>query len=368
VLDPVDRLLQVPVFARAVPEEPFLGAVNHCLALLRQRFPAYADFLRRRGGFDGEPLTSLEEIDALPALFLPVLKSHAFEVPADVPIVRRLTSSGTTGQPSVTPLDEPSWRRRVEAMLASYRGADIVRGPCEALAFLIDPAQTEMAGSVVIDAVLRAAPEVRSIQYLARRGSAGPEFDAAAAAGAIRAAAERGPVLLLGYPALVVGALRALAAAGVPRLPLPDGSRVLTGGGWKTFLPGVPLDRAEFRDRVSAYFALPPGAVRDMYGLSECPAVFVQCERGGYHVPSFAWAQAVDPETGREVPAGEVGLLQLTVPLTTSYPLLKVLTTDKVTLARGCGCGREAACLTPCGRTTAARFETCAMQMGRALA
>jgi hypothetical protein len=368
VLDPIDRLLQVPVFAATRPEGPFLDAVNHCLTVLRQRFPDYADFLRRRAGHDGEPLTSPDEVHALPSLFLPVLKSYAFEIPADMPIVRRLTSSGTTGRPSVTPLDEPSWQRRVQAMLASYRGADIVRGACEELAFLIDPTQTEMAGSVVIDAVLRAAPEVRSIQYLAHRGPAGPQFDAAAAAGAIRAAAERGPVLLLGYPALVMAALKSLAAAGVTRLPLPDGSRVLTGGGWKTFLPGVPLHRAEFRERVSEFFGLPTEAVRDMFGLSECPAVFVQCERGGYHVPAFAWAQAVDPETGREVAAGEVGLLQLTVPLTTSYPLLKILTTDKVTLARGCGCGREAACLTPCGRTTAARFETCATQMGRALA
>ena len=112
---------------------------------------------------------------------------------------------------------------------------------------------------------------------------------------------------------------------------------------------------------------LPPSGVRDMFGLSESPAVFVQCEQGSYHVPAFARARAVDPETGREVPAGDVGLLELTVPLTTSYPLLKILTTDKVVLRAGCSCGRPGPHLTPRGRATAARYETCAMQIGRSL-
>jgi HD-like signal output (HDOD) protein len=40
-----------------------------------------------------------------------------------------------------------------------------------------------------------------------------------------------------------------------------------------------------------------------MYGLSECPAVFLQCDHGQYHVPAFAWAQAIDPETESETQA-----------------------------------------------------------------
>jgi hypothetical protein len=96
--------------------------------------------------------------------------------------------------------------------------------------------------------------------------------------------------------------------------------------------------------------------------------VFVQCEQGRYHVPAFARARAIDPETGRDVPAGEVGLLELTVPLTTSYPLLKILTTDKATLQTDCPCGRAGSFLTPRGRATAARYETCAMQIGKSVA
>ncbi len=260
----------------------------------------------------------------MPAIFLPVLKSYAFPLPADVPITVRLTSSGTTGKPSVTPLDEASMRRRVRAMLASYRAAGIVTGPVEALAFLIDPSQTQMAGSVVIDAVLRSTPEVRSVRYLVRQKPGGLDFALPEAVDAIQAASARGPILLVGYPALMAAAVQGLIAGGMKTLPLPEGSRILTGGGWKRFLPGVLLEREEFQKRLAGFFQLPSGAMRDMFGLSECPAVFVQCGHGQYHVPAFAWAQAVDLETGAEMADGEIGLLQLTVPLTTSYPLLKI--------------------------------------------
>jgi hypothetical protein len=362
--DAIDRLLREPSFAEA-PTPLFFDAVRACLATLRERFPRYDAFLRQRGA--GEP-TSLDDVDAFPALFLPVLKGMRFDLPANLSLVQQLTSSGTTGQPSLVPQDEPSWRWRVAALLASYRGAGVLDGECNALAFLLDPATTKMAGSLVIDAALRSVPTVRSLRYLARQGAKGPDFDLPAAATALGEAAAKGSVLIVGYPALIAATLRGLTAMGRTSLPLPSGSRVLTGGGWKSFLPGVTLDQDEFRKQACDFFALAASAVRDMYGMSECPAVFVQCEQGRYHVPAFARARAVDPETNRDVPAGETGLLELTTPLTISYPLLKILTTDKVALGRACPCGRPGTTLSPRGRAVAARYETCAMQIGRSVA
>src|ERR1019366_6722629 len=171
--DPIDALLAADVFTTETPGELFFQACGYCLNVLEQRFPTYRAFLRERGvgAFPKQP--SLADVQALPAIFLPVLKTCAFAEPDNVPMVVRLTSSGTTGKPSVTPLDEPSMRRRVQAMLASYRTAGIISGSIEALAFLIDPSQTQMAGSVVIDAALRATPEVRSVRYLVQQKASG---------------------------------------------------------------------------------------------------------------------------------------------------------------------------------------------------
>jgi hypothetical protein len=272
-LDPIDRLLQEPTFA-AAPTGTFVEAVASCLAVLVRRFPRYDDFLRQRCGLDGIAPMDLAEIDAMPGLFLPVLKGMRFDLPANLAVTAQLTSSGTTGQPSVVPQDEPSWQRRIAALLASYRGVGVLEGEFHVLAFLLDPATTRMAGSLVIDAALRSVEGVRSLRYLARQGAKGPDFDLPGAAVALGEAARQGPVLLLGYPALIVAAIHGLSRSGVSRLPLAAGSRVLTGGGWKSFLPGVSLDQDEFRRQVGGFFDLPASAVRDMFGLSESPAVF----------------------------------------------------------------------------------------------
>ncbi len=366
--DPIDKLLAEPVFADPWPEAVFIAAVDACLDVLLTRFPRYADFVRdRTDGISPRPIETTERIAALPPLFLPVLKGFRFDLPPDVPIAVELTSSGTTGAASAVPLDEPSMRRRVDAMAAVYDGLEIGADNMQALAFLLDPATTRMAGSVVIDAVLRSMPQVRSIQYLARQRNSKPDFSMPDAIEAVTEAASQGPVLLVGYPALIAAAVQGMRETGRGRLPLPQGSFVLTGGGWKSFLPGVQLDQEGFRRLVADFFEIGPQAVRDMFGLSECPAVFVQCARGNYHVPVFVHAQAVDPETGKEEDRGRTGLLQLTTPLTTSYPLLKILTTDKVVIDRGCDCGLATPFIVPRGRASVARFETCAMKIEQAV-
>src|SRR6185295_17733067 len=126
----------------------------------------------------------------------------------------------------------------------SYSAMGMLEGESLALAFLMDPATTQMAGSLVIDAVLRSVPGVKGIHYLARMTPNGPQF-MAMEAGALLGQIDKQPIVLVGYPALMMAAMQALTQFGRSSLPLPPGSRVLTGGGWKSFLPGVTLDQEE---------------------------------------------------------------------------------------------------------------------------
>lgn len=366
--DAIDQLFAEPIVGKGNPDEVFLAAVEQCLTMLMTRFPDYRQFLEHRThGRLKRPMSSVDDLNRLPAFFLPLLKQTPFPLPEDVRISVTLTSSGTSGRPSQIPLDEENMRRRVAAMRSMYEAMGVVSGTTTAMAFLIDPTTTQMAGSLVIDAVLRSLPQVQGIQYLAKMRDVRPVFDPAGIAETLTFASEHGSVLCVGYPSLMVTAMDALKSSGITQLPLPKGSLVLTGGGWKSFLPGVQIDQTEFRKRAGQFFALPDSAIRDMYGMAECPAVMVQCHAGRYHVPTLTFAQAIDPETGEEVPEGEIGLLQLTTPLTTCYPLLKLLTTDKVRIKRGCVCGLPSPILFPQGRAVAARYETCAMKIGTAL-
>jgi len=364
----IDRLLSTAGFDHPGPAEEFLPAVNVCSAQLIQRFPQYARFISQRSELGAHPTwDTLNQLDRLPALFLPVLKRFQFTLPAEMTVQVALTSSGTTGRPSSVPLDAVNLERRVMAMSAAYRDMGILTGPTTALAFLLDPQSTNMAGSVIIDGVLRTHPHVSSVNYLARMTESGPAFNCREATELVTTAAHRGPLLIVGYPSLIAAAIGQMRDSGTNNLPLPTDSLILTGGGWKSTLPGVRLDQTDFRQMAARFFSVPTTAIRDMFGLSECPAVFLQCPTGNYHVPAFVWVQAVDPESQTEVPDGHVGLLQITTPLTTSYPLLRILTTDKISLNRSCPCGLQSPCFQPQGRVSAARFETCAMRVSQAV-
>src|SRR5262245_25796638 len=96
--DPLALLLAEPAFGTS-PGEMFDVALTHAVRRLRLIFPKYDEFLAARGIHFDTSFTSLADIDRLPAIFLPVLKTYSFEMPSSVKIVRTLTSSGTTGQP-----------------------------------------------------------------------------------------------------------------------------------------------------------------------------------------------------------------------------------------------------------------------------
>ena len=364
----IDRLLSSAGFQTPQPGANFVQAVNCCRRQLLERFPQYAQFTSDRSSISAsQECADLEDVDRLPALFLPALKRFRFAWPQDLQVEIALTSTGTSGSPSEVPLDNVNLQRRIAAMRIAYEDMGLLSESTTVLAFLLDPQTTRMAGSVIIDGVLRSHPHVQAVTYLARMTDTGPQFDVQEAVDRLTSAADSQSVLIVGYPALISSAILQMQQMGITTVPLPTGSLVLTGGGWKSTLPGVPIDQQEFSQMAAAFFGTPRSSIRDMFGLSECPAVFLQCALGNYHIPAFAWAQAVDPETQSAVPDGQLGLLQITTPLSTSYPLLRVLTTDKVCLGRHCDCGFAAPFLQPHGRTSVARFETCAMRIGQAV-
>src|SRR5262249_57406449 len=106
--DLLDRFLCIPVFAVA-PDGLSREAVGECLQRVWLRFPRYFEFVARTRRVAGAP-------EGPPAVFLPVLKRYPFDLPRGFAVVRALTSSGTTGRPSVTPLHQHSCDRPLLAL------------------------------------------------------------------------------------------------------------------------------------------------------------------------------------------------------------------------------------------------------------
>jgi hypothetical protein len=92
---------------------------------------------------------------------------------------------------------------------------------------------------------------------------------------------------------------------------LPAGSRILDTGGYKGHSRELPLD--EFYRRLCAAFGVPRERCINMYGMTELSTQLY--DEGNALVPSVKsgphWIRSrmVDPLSGREVPAGERGIL-----------------------------------------------------------
>ena len=248
-------------------------------------------------------------------------------------------SSGTGGRPSLVPRDRAtlsalSGNSRFYSTLGSW-GSDGPAGGDHDCLLLTAPGRRSGIESVA--AGLAAAAR----RTLVVAPATGPEGEPASLARVetfvkeTRLDARR--LLLFGTPPAVAwftGALRRRGAS----LPVPDGSLLVTGGGWKG-RDGPTLD--ELGTDVAATLDLGPEALVDVYGMAECNTYLFRCARGRYHVPPLLHAVVVDDmlvplDSARAT--GQVGLLD---PFARSYPGF-LLTGDRATLVQtDCGCGLE---------------------------
>lgn len=90
---------------------------------------------------------------------------------------------------------------------------------------------------------------------------------------------------------------------------LPEGSWILETGGFKGRSREIPKD--EFYQALAYLFRLPVDRIWNEYGMTELSSqAYAQGPTGAHRAPPWARVRVVDPETGRQVPEGEVGLVE----------------------------------------------------------
>jgi len=131
-----------------------------------------------------------------------------------------------------------------------------------------------------------------------------------------RTASEDLPVLLAGTSFAFVHLLDALEVAGV-ELRLPPGSRVMDTGGFKG--RSREVSRVQLYEQIEARLGVSRSHLVNEYGMTEMCSQFYDgiagesppLDRPRLHVgPGWVRSVAVDPETLRALPAGEVGVLR----------------------------------------------------------
>lgn len=316
-LSRVRQFIQEPADAAKVPHR-FNELALDIFALQFETVPILRRVSQGRG-VNPALLSDWREIPALPAAAF-----KEFEV-TSLPALDRPSvfhSSGTSAQMPSRHFHNADSLALYESSLRPWFRQHLLGGAAswERLRFLSltpSPALAPRSSLVhMIDTVRREAGSEDS-RFLGSVDAAGAwQLDAAKLLSALQeSAGARKPVLLLGTAFNFLHLLDHLAAP--PRqLQLPPGSRVMETGGYKGRSRTVP--KPKLHSLITQRLGVPASHIICEYGMSELSSQAYdravteapdapRC----FRFPPWARAQIISPETGREVPEGETGLIRI---------------------------------------------------------
>ena len=134
---------------------------------------------------------------------------------------------------------------------------------------------------------------------------------------------------------------------------------LLHGGGWKQ-LENQSVDNIEFKKRIFKVSKI--SKIHNYYGMVEqTGSIFVECEHGFFHSPSFSDLIIRNHKTHSPEENGVEGLIQLLSVIPKSYPGHSILTEDLGTIhgEDDCICGRMGKYFKVHGRIKSAEIRGC---------
>ena len=290
------------------------------LALFRFQFDHCEPYARYAMALDRTPdrVEHAAQIPAVPTGAFKEFDLRCFEAEATTRVFR--TSGSSTARRGALALDTLALYEA--SLLASLRRCfltDLV-GRAPMMRFLA-PSAEEAADSSLshMFETLRRTEGADGSAFDLREGRLDLEALRRAIRGARAECPER-PVVLAGTSFAFVHLLDATAGEDADTAPdtehdwrLPPGSRILETGGFKGRSREVPRDvlRAELARR----FGLPPSSIVNQYGMTELGSQFYDStllDPGGprrKRVPPWTRVRLIDPATGEDVRAGEVGMV-----------------------------------------------------------
>jgi phenylacetate-coenzyme A ligase PaaK-like adenylate-forming protein len=321
--------------------------------------------------FPPERLQTIGQVADVPWIFVNVFKHHELlSVPREQ-VVFHLTSSGTSGQKSQIFFDQGSMDRGYDMVRRCFDAYGLVSPEEEVnyLLFAYDPEEAKNVGTAATDDFItgfaKAHRTYHALKWNKRSGAF--EFDLERSyAALLDFAAEGYPVRILGFPAFLHRMLAHHKELGGAPLQLGPRSFVFTGGGWKTS-ENERIDKDAFISEVAEVLGIPPGNLRDGFGMVEHGVPYIECEQHRFHVPAYSRAFARDVETLERLPDGAEGFLHLVTPYLYSMPAISLLTSDMATVSHGCPCGRPTSTIGLRGRAGTRKNKGCAIAAAQLL-
>ncbi|RUO44420.1 acyl-protein synthetase [Aliidiomarina taiwanensis] len=284
-----------------------------------------------------EPVEPFTDISAVPFLTVPLFKQRPLKSIPVEQVFKVLTSSGTTGT-------VPS-RIYLDADTAKLQSRVLVKIMQEWLGKQRLPMLIWDSPSVIKsrDSFTARGAGIQGLSFLGRHHTYALNDDMSLNIEAINTFFERfgsGPVFMFGFTFMVWKfGVQALKEQG---LKFDFQNAVLIhSGGWKK-LEDEAVTAETFNSKTEDQ--LGHVRVHNFYGMVEqVGSIFVACEEGHLHCPSYADVLVREPGNWQVVPEGNVGVLQVLSLLPKSYPGHSLLTEDRGRILGedNCNCGRK---------------------------
>lgn len=342
----------------------FDDAMRETLAWHLKNCPDFRSFMKESGiSASSNDIATLAPED-FPPLLVTIFKEFRLVSVAEDQVKIELTSSGTGGRKSAIILDNRSYKRILKIVDHIFASLGLVNKEEKVnyLCFTYDPKVAGSVGTAFSDKMLTGLTKRRSVFYCIRYNEQVEDFEfdlEATTKKLIEFSKRPEPVRILGFPAHLWQVCNRLEDTGL-KLNLSNRSFIITGGGWKMH-KDQEVTKDIFKERVERVLGIPSENIRDLFGMVEHGIPYVDCEHGRLHVPIYARAQTVDPETLLPVDSGQEGLLKLMTPYLSSYPSISLLTTDKAIIEENCPCGRAGKTFKITGRAGLAKHKGCAI-------
>ena len=359
-----DRLIEPPPFAHApAADRLFCAALREAFAHHIRRCPAFAGVCAAEG-FVPAALRTVRDLPGLPFIFVSAFKERDLRSVPQKNVVLELTSSGTTGQKSRILLDALSLRRvrRIAWQVFSGLGLADEGVTADYLCFTYDPAAAKNLGTAWTDRLLTGFTKTGEVYWAFRWDKAAREFrfEPAQAVKVLERFESRGrPCRIVGFPAFALRLLEEFSRKHGRDARLHPGTKVITGGGWKTETDEA-VPKAALRVRIARGFGIPVAHMRDLFGMVEHGVPYVDCRLGNFHIPVYSRVLVRDPASLAPLPYGRTGLLQFITPYLTSYPSISLLTSDLGRVSERCRCGLPGPTLHIAGRAGVQKPKGCA--------
>lgn len=340
----------------------FVNACREMAIFHRERSPEIRH-IYARAGFDPESLRDETDVLRVPTLGVSAMKKFLItSLPHDLAVLK-LTSSGTRGQKTQIWFDQGSLDR-VQKMMDVYLEQEglVSTEPTNYLVFSYDPDDAKDLGVAYTEKnQLRFAPAA-AVHFALKKDARGEwAFDKPKAFEVLKNYAANGkPVRVFGMPAFLFEFVEHMRENAAP-VKLPEGSLVLTGGGWKA-AEDKKITRDAFRALCGEAFGIPPENQRDAYGMAEHCAPYFECRKHRFHVPAYNRIIIRDPVTWEKLRGGEPGLMELVTPFNAMMPTLALMSTDYGKLhAEACPCGYKSPTFEVLGRAGLTKHKGCAI-------